>query len=451
LISANLQGLWRRTLLRLCGLVAVTTGLGLWLGQPLLGFALGVSIGLVGQMMQLGRLENWLLQKDRELPQTNTGSWAVIYRRFDRLTRRGRKRKRKLSQLLKQSQKAIAALPDAAVILDEDGQTVWFNQATTRLLGLKGSRDIGLPITQLLRHPQFVMFLAGRETAANALVHFPSPVDSSITLEARIVPYGKKQQLLLAADISELRRLEQMRRDFAANASHELRTPLTVIVGYLESLQDSDPPPHWRQPLQTLQQQSGRMMQIIDDLLLLSRLENDTEAIKPRAVAVGKMLQEISDDARALSAEQNHRIELRLETTTLLNGVREELRSAFANLIFNAVWHTPAGSAILIRWYDDADGLYLAVADDGPGIPAQHLPRLTERFYRVDRGRQRRDNRQGTGLGLAIVKHVMQRHGGQLRIDSEIGEGSCFYCDFPVECGLSEAANDAVEAKPATA
>jgi len=448
------QGLWWHTLIRIIGFITATTLLGLWLENTLLGFALGVSVALAEQLIHLLRLENWLVQKDKEALPRTSGSWGQIYRRFERLARRGRKRKRRLSQVLKQARKAIAALPDAAVILNEDDQTVWFNQAAQRLLGLYRSKDIGLPITQLLRHPEFVEFIS-KHKAANTAVHCPSPVDPAIILEVRIVPYGKKQRLLLAADISELHRLEQIRRDFVANASHELRTPLTVIVGYLESLQDSEPSPHWQQPLQTIQQQSGRMMQIIEDLLLLSRLENDRETITPQPVAIDNMLYEIIEDASSLSAEQQHYIELRLETTASVYGVAEELRSAFANLIFNAVRHTPAGSQILIRWYQDTDGLHLAVIDDGLGIPAQHLPRLTERFYRVDRSRQRSDNRRGTGLGLAIAKHVMQRHGGQLRITSEVGEGSCFYCDFPVESGVEnelapvlrqhEAANDSGE------
>lgn len=430
-----MRSLWLHTLIHIIGLLAAATGLGLWLGQPLLGFAIGAAIALTWQISQLRRLEHWLLQKDKEPLPPASGAWGAIYRQFGRVYRRGRKRKRKLSQVLKQFQKAIAALPDAAVILNDEGQTLWFNQAAARLLGLTGSQDIGLPITQLLRHPRFVAFITERGDVDNpaAVVHFPSPVDANITLELRLVPYGKKQQLLLAADISELRRLEQMRRDFVANASHELRTPLTVIVGYLESLQDSNPPEYWQQPLQTIRQQSGRMMRIIEDLLLLSRLENDNDQPASKPVNIGRMLGEIVEDARALSAEQQHQIELRLETSSGLHGIAEELHSAFANLIFNAVRHTPAGSCITIRWYTDQAGIHVAVADDGPGIPAQHLPRLTERFYRVERSRQRvtQDGQRGTGLGLAIVKHVMQRHGGQLRIESEIGEGSCFYCDFP--------------------
>ena len=455
-----MQCLWRYTLMRTGGIIAVGTLLGLWLEHALIGFAIGVSAALLEQLARLWQLENWLIQKDKDLPPSTVGSWNLIYRHFERLTRRGRKRKRRLNQVLKQVRKAIAALPDAAIILNEDDQTVWFNQAAQDLLGLHRSKDIGLPITQLLRHPQFVGFLAKHETSAvNTAAHFPSPVDPAIALEVRIVPYGKKQRLLLAADISELRRLEQMQRDFVANASHELRTPLTVIVGYLESLQDSEPPTNWQQPLRTIQQQSGRMMQIIEDLLLLSRLENESELLNPQPIAVDTMLHEIIEDAKALNVEQSYQIELRLETTASLYGVAEELHSAFANLIFNAVRHTPAGSRILIRWYQDTEGLHLAVADDGPGIPAQHLPRLTERFYRVDRSRQRSDNRRGTGLGLAIAKHVMQRHDGQLRIESEVDEGSCFYCDFPLKHSVSdesvaplltqsEAANDNGERPP---
>jgi two-component system phosphate regulon sensor histidine kinase PhoR len=282
-----------------------------------------------------------------------------------------------------------------------------------------------------LRHPSFVAFLHQRHPGDS--LEFPSPVDAEVALNARVVPYGKKKWLLLATDITRVRRLEQMRRDFVANVSHELRTPLTVIVGYLETLLDSE---HssldgWRQPLRAMRQQSGRMLHIIEDLLMLARLESQRERTPRRPVAVPAMLADIIGDAAALSGEQGHQLSVVADPELWISGCEKELRSAFSNLVFNAVRYTPAGGQIEIHWFADGEGIHLAVRDNGEGIAPQHIPRLTERFYRINRDRSRGSG--GTGLGLSIVKHVLNNHGGQLRIASELGVGSVFTCDFPPE------------------
>jgi len=357
--------------------------------------------------------------------------WEGVVSRIDRLRRRNRKRKRKLGRLLEQFQQATAALPDAAVILGDDDKMVWCNEASQRLLGLVPGRDIGLPVTNLLRHPGFVAFLTRQHQGDS--VEFPSPVGDGLALNARIVPYGKKRRLLLATDITRVRRLEQMRQDFIANVSHELRTPLTVVIGYLETLLDSDSPAleAWRQPLRGMRQQAGRMLHIIEDLLMLARLEAQKDRTPGKPVAVPAMLVDIADDAIALSGDQGHRINLMAEPGLWILGCGKELRSAFSNVVFNAVRYTPAGGKIEIRWYADEGGIRLAVEDDGEGIAPQHIPRLSERFYRVNRDRSRGSG--GTGLGLSIVKHVLNNHGGQLRISSELGKGSLFVCEFPAE------------------
>ncbi|HOW63165.1 MAG TPA: phosphate regulon sensor histidine kinase PhoR, partial [Candidatus Contendobacter sp.] len=265
----------------------------------------------------------------------------------------------------------------------------------------------------------------------------------ALLLGARIVPYGKKQRLLLATDISQLRRLEQMRRDFVANVSHELRTPLTVISGYLETLLDSENPAleAWRQPLHRMQEQSRRMLHIIEDLLLLARLEARKEPLPRKPVNVPALLADIADDALALSGDQNHQIEVSADPDLWILGCEKDLRSAFANLAFNAVRYTPAGGRIALRWFADASGAHLTVEDNGEGIAPQHIPRLTERFYRINRDRSRGSG--GTGLGLSIVKHVLNHHGGQLRIASELGVGSVFTCDFPAEARVEPTATTA--------
>ena len=424
---------WRLALLFLAA--ALLGGLTGHLTLTLLLAALG---GLAWQLWQLYRLDHWL-RADRDASPPGFGRvWDGVAAQVARLRRQNRKRKRKFSRLLEQFQQATAALPDAAVVLGEDDRVAWCNGAAQYLLGLSPTRDVGRPITHLVRHPSFVAFLTQRPPGDSA--EFPSPVDDALLLGARIVPYGKKQRLLLATDVSQLRRLEQMRRDFVANVSHELRTPLTVISGYLETLLDSESPAleTWRQPFHRMQEQSRRMLHIIEDLLLLARLEACKEPLPRQPLNMPALLADITDEALALSGEQNHQIEVSADPDLWILGCEKDLRSAFANLAFNAVRYTPAGGQIALRWFADASGVHLTVEDNGEGIAPQHLPRLTERFYRVNRDRSRGSG--GTGLGLSIVKHVLNHHGGQLRISSELGVGSVFTCDFPLEARVEPTA-----------
>lgn len=422
---------WRKLGQRLGLTILLGAFLGMLSDQLILVLLLTVSGCLLWQLWELYRLEHWV-RDNRNIDPPSVGPvWGEIAARIGALRRQNRKRKRKFSRMLGRFQQATAALPDAAVVLDENDHVVWCNDASQTLLGLVQGRDAGLPVANLLRNPTFVSFLTQRRSAES--VDFPSPLESTQTLNARIVPYGKKQRLLLVADISRVRRLEQMRRDFIANVSHELRTPLTVIVGYLETLLDSDSPALevWRQPLRGMRQQAGRMLHIIEDLLMLARLEAQRDRTQGKPIAVPRMLADIADDASALSGDQSHQIELTAEPDLWLLGCEKELRSAFSNLVFNAVRYTPAGGVIEIRWFVDNSGIHLVVTDNGEGIAPQHIPRLTERFYRVDRDRSRGSG--GTGLGLSIVKHVLSNHGGHLRIASELGKGSSFACDFPRE------------------
>ncbi len=426
----------------------------LFLGAALLGGMTGTLLpclllaalgGLGWQLWRLDRLDRWL-HGDRDANPPATGPvWDSVQDHIARLRRQSRKRKRKLSRLLEQFQQAAAALPDAAVLLGEDDRLLWCNGASQPLLGLASGRDLGLPITHLLRHPDFVAFLNQRRNGGS--VEFPSPVDDGLSLSARLAPYGKKQRLLLATDISRIRRLEQMRREFVANVSHELRTPLTVIAGYLETLLDCDDPAlaGWEQPLRRMQQQSGRMLHIVEDLLLLARLESQKERPPLKPVNVPALLADIVEDITALSGDQGHQISVAADARLWLLGCEKELHSAFTNLAFNAVRYTPSGGRIEIRWFADVHGLHLTVADNGEGIAPHHLPRLTERFYRVNRDRSRSSG--GTGLGLSIVKHILNNHGGQLRIESQLGAGSLFACDFPGELRANHPAYGETEAE----
>ena len=325
---------------------------------------------------------------------------------------------------------AADILPDATVVLEETNKLSWCNKASRQLLGLRTPQDYGQPITNLIRHPRMGNFLtnAGPEDS----IELPSPTNDQRILSVRIIPYSKKWRLLLATDVTRLHRLEQVRQDFIANVSHELRTPLTVISGYLEIMQDAnDIAEHWRQPLKGMHQQATRMLTIIEDLLMLSRLETEADR-QGRAVAIPGMLSALAEDVRALSSE--HEVHLEATSNLWMTGSEKELYSAFSNLIINAVRHTPAQSRIVIRWFTDDDGIHLQVEDNGEGIAPHHLARITERFYRVDDCRQRETG--GSGLGLAIVKHVVAKHDGKLRIQSQIGVGSLFSCDFPVQRGV---------------
>ncbi len=432
--------LWLATLGRTLGLLLGSALLGWTYGQitiTVLAAALGC---LAWHLFHLYRLERWLrkgapFHPPSTHPLRPSRNWKEVYEQFFQLRQRSRKRKRKVSRTLKQFQTAAAALPDAIVVLREDNTVQWCNDASQRLLELC-RQDRDLQITTLVRHPSFTHFLSQRRHDNS--VEFPSPADAAIMLSVRLAPYGKKRYLLLATDITRMHRLEQMRQDFIANVSHELRTPLTVITGYLETLLDSADPctKLWQRPLRGMQQQSSRMLRIVEDLLMLSRLETQTEGPPQRIVNVPSLLETIAEDAAALSGERAHHIELQTDLELRIFGHERELCSAFSNLVFNAVCHTPDKGHIIIRWYKDERGIHMEVEDNGEGIAPQHLQRITERFYRINRDRSRDSG--GTGLGLAIVKHVMKNHGGRLNISSLVGIGSIFACDFPLGLHISE-------------
>ncbi|NJO16366.1 MAG: phosphate regulon sensor histidine kinase PhoR [Thioploca sp.] len=420
-----LQEFWYFT-----GLIAGMFLVGWWMGQTTVFLFLALWLYLSWHLYNLYRLERWfrLRKKKVNLPDT-LGIWGEVFYHFYRLQQRNRKHKRKISAILKRFQSSTAAMPDAAVVLGKHYEIEWLNKSAQKLLGLQSPQDRGKPITNFIRSPVFVQYL--NNSHEKNTVTIASPTNHNLLLKIHVVPYASNQHLLLAHDTTQLHRLEQIRRDFIANVSHELRTPLTVLAGFIETLRDGEDEctQQWERPLLLMAQQSARMRNLIEDLLLLSRLESDTTVGSSVPVRVAEMLHTICEEARILSGEQMHRITLLADETLVLAGRREELRSAFSNLIFNAVRYTPAQGDITVRWYQDDKGLHFEVSDTGEGIAPEHLPRLTERFYRVDVGRSRQQG--GTGLGLAIVKHVLLRHQGQLHIDSTLGHGSTFCCDFP--------------------
>jgi two-component system, OmpR family, phosphate regulon sensor histidine kinase PhoR len=316
-------------------------------------------------------------------------------------------------------------------MLDGDGHLEWWNHAAEGLLGLRAPDDSGQHVHNLIRDPRFVAYFD--EGVFRDPLDIPSPGDPSVWLQYTITRYGQGDRLMVVRDITRLRNLEQMRKDFVANVSHELRTPLTVIVGYLETMLDADEQlsQRWRRPLQQMQQQARRMQTLLKDLLLLARLETSDNPLEERPVDIAGVLRTIHQDALALSGERGHRISLDIAGTGALLGNESELRSAFSNLVFNAVKYTPDGGEIGIRWWEDERGGHLGVTDNGVGIAPEHIGRITERFYRVDSSRS--TNTGGTGLGLAIVKHVLLRHQSKLQVASTPGKGSLFACHFPLE------------------
>ncbi len=348
---------------------------------------------------------------------------------------RGQKRKRKLRHLLSGFHKSTQALPDATIVFNDRGQVEWGNIVARQVIGLERKRDRGRMINELISTPRFQDYYAAADYQHP--LHMASPVNDSIRLEVRIVPYGKAKFLLQARDVTRLAQLETVRKDFVANVSHEMRTPLTVIHGYLESMGESGDTglDAWQNAIHQMRQQTGRMQRIVGDLLLLSRLEGSEQTGGQERVDVPGILAAIKDEALTLSRGQ-HRITANIDENLKLQGCASDLESAFSNLVFNAVRYTPAQGSIHLRWWASKRGPSFLVKDTGIGIEPEHIPRLAERFYRVDVGRSRQSG--GTGLGLAIVKHVLTRHDAQLKIESEPWKGSSFRCIFPESRHLSQ-------------
>lgn len=404
--------------------------LGLVIGAVSWCLLLGLVIYLGWHLYNLHLLQRWLNEGKRFHPPESRGVWDDVFERIYRLQQRNRKRKRNLGRMLKRFQKATAALPDATIVLGPARDIEWWNASARELLGLRSPRDIGQRIDNLLRHPGFIEYL--RKGDYSRAVHIPSPLHHSVTLAVRLVPYGNDQQLVVVRDITRLERLEQARRDFVANASHELRSPLTVVAGYLEAMLDElGEDPVWGKSLRSMNNQTERMQHIVDDLLLLSRLETGQHKDDLQPVDVPGMLALIVEEAVRISADRHHRITREVDSQLWLRGNEGELRSAFSNLVFNAVRYTPDNGEIRVRWSSSDQGACFEVEDTGIGIAPHHIPRLTERFYRVDAGRSRSSG--GTGLGLAIVKHVLLRHDARLEIESVPGKGSVFRCYFNQE------------------
>jgi two-component system phosphate regulon sensor histidine kinase PhoR len=413
--------------------LAAAAGLILWpiLGttRALIGFSLLLLALLLHHFRNLSLLHTWLAQKGQAAVPDGNGVWEEIFAGLARLVRRQTQIESRLSAALDRFQQAAAALPEGVIILDDADRIEWCNPRAEAHFGLDGQRDRGQLLTHLLRYPQFVEYLDTRQFS-EPLVLRVHRNDTELVLSIQLVPYGGSEKLLLSRDITRWERMETTRRDFVANVSHELRTPLTVLNGFLETLADlpKPDPELTRRSITLMAEQTVRMNRLVEDLLTLSRLEGTQTPLREEQVDVPQLCQVLLRDAQALSAGR-HRVNLRLDSQDGLLGSPDELRSAFTNLISNAVRYTPEGGEIELSWSVRSGDPVFAVRDTGIGIESHHIPRLTERFYRVDRSRSRATG--GTGLGLAIVKHVLSRHQAHLEVTSEPGRGSTFSAVFP--------------------
>jgi len=390
-------------------------------------FAVGLLVLLAYHVRNLGRLLGWLGGPDTGVVPSANGAWDDAFAFLHRRERRHHQERQRLGRLMVRYGQAGRALPDGVVILDAENRIEWCNEKALNRFGIDAKADAGQPITNLVRQPEFVEYIAAGDYSRP--LRLRTARGAGLTLSVQVIPYDDSQKLLLARDITQAERLETMRRDFVANVSHELRTPLTVLVGFLETVRELRlDPERARNYMGMMEDQAGRMQRIIDDLLTLSALESAPEPPRDEQIPTRRLLERLRADAEALSAGR-HRVTLDAQGEFDLLGVESEIAGAFSNLVSNAVRYTPAGGEIRLVWRASAQGASFAVEDTGIGIEPEHIPRVTERFYRVDRGRSRESG--GTGLGLAIVKHALLRHQASLEIASEPGRGSRFTAQFP--------------------
>ncbi|MGZ3183878.1 MAG: phosphate regulon sensor histidine kinase PhoR [Telluria sp.] len=416
---------WVPALLRLA-LVGLLASLAAWLSTPrdgLLVAVLFLAFFLLTQLNYLYALGRWLDDPASMRLPDGWGAWTGVFARLYRMRRDDERNQAELTEWLTRFRQAMRLLPDGVAIMDDVLFLEWCNPAAERHLGLTLDKDKGMRVTNLVRHPDFIDYVV--------LGRYDQPLTLSLRgrkLIVQIIPFENRRQILVSHDATETERIEEMRRDFIANASHELRTPLTVISGFLEiAASDAAMDAVTRQAhLKLMTEQAQRMQRLIEDMLTLSRLESVDYPLRPEQVRMDALVDDVVAEARALSSGR-HEITAEIDGPDMM-GSPEELRSAFANLASNAVRYTPPGGKIHIAWTVTPDGPRFSVADSGIGIEQKHIVRLTERFYRVDKSRSRET--QGTGLGLAIVKHVLLRHNGVLAIESQPGQGSTFSAQF---------------------
>ena len=417
---------WRAVIRMAIALVAAWL-IGLILGRVWLVLALVLGGSLAYQLWNLLRVEHWLRLRSVEAPPDIGGAWGELVAIISRIHRRKQHHKAQVTGLLREFRRLTSAMPEGAVLLGPENQILWFNPRAAAWLGLRRKRDFGIRIENLVRQPAFIEYLRTGQPESGVVVQDAG--DLSRWFSFHLVAGVGERQLLIVRDVSREQHIEHMRKDFVANASHELRSPLTVITGYVDALADDQKlDASWSAPVQEMRRQAERMSTIISELLELSKLEAGERATEEQAIDVGGLLALLKKEVTGF--EQRPRtVRVRIDSEAWLTGVEGEVHSIVSNLLNNAVKYTPSDGEIELRWWTDEDGGAISVRDTGIGIAQEHIPRLTERFYRVDAGRARELG--GSGLGLAIVKHALQRHDGELTIESIEGRGSTFTCRFP--------------------
>ncbi len=390
-------------------------------------FIIGLTLLLFHHLYWLDQLAGWLKNPVVTNIPSGKGSWDKIFSSLYQEYRRHARNQNQLALALNRFRRAASALPDGVVVLNERNEIEWCNEPAEQKLGIHLDQDMHQPINYLVRQQGFLNYLQANDYTEP--MKLKSWLDAEVTLELQLVDFGAKQKLLVCRDVSQLEKIDLMRRDFIANVSHELRTPLTVVAGFLETLADIDGaiPESSRGYFNMMQDQTTRMKLLIEDLLVLSQIENNAQAPDEITINMPQLFQQLHSDAEGLSAGKHH-FSIRAEKINLI-GAQNEIQSAFSNLISNAIRYSPEGGNITITWtVNNGEGVF-SVTDQGIGIAPQHIDRLTERFYRVDRSRSRLNG--GTGLGLSIVKHILIRHQARLDIQSEPNVGSTFSAVFP--------------------
>ncbi len=428
---------WRAEILRLSLVLAATTLCGWFAGNIPLAILLGLAGYLALNYLQLWRLRSWLRgnpSATQAEPPESFGLWGEVFDGIYKLGRQEQKTRAYLESIIRKAQQSSEALEIAITMTDGQGNLVWWNLASSRLLSFQYPRDQGHPVTNLVRDPRFARYF--HDADYSEPLKLPAPGDNSRTLEFEIALFGEQERLMIVRDVTRLHRMELMREDFVGNVSHELGTPITVIKGYLETIMDNarELDEKWRKPLKQMLQQSTRMENIVRDLLMLTALE--TKAVKRRKQKPFNLLsliREVEQDTERVYQSRGHVFTVACDAELEIVGDRSELYSALSNLVQNAAKYTPDQGAIRVEaeYIGEGEHFEIRVIDNGMGVEAQHLPRITERFYRVDVSRS--SDTGGTGLGLAIVKHILMRHDADLHISSEPGHGSVFSCRFPAE------------------
>jgi two-component system phosphate regulon sensor histidine kinase PhoR len=423
----NKQALIKRLFIYFLPLLLI----GVLVGAPFLLLFLGSFSLLVWHYHQLYRLSDWLLNQRSFNPPEGEGAWEQVFEGIYHLQHRNRKKRNELADLIRRFRDGAEAVPDAVIVLQTDLSIVWCNQLALKVLGLQWPTDHGQRLDNLIREPKFAKYM--HKGNFDEALELDNGHAIEQVLEFRVMPYATTQLMVVVRDVTRLKQLEQMRKDFVANVSHELRTPLTVVTGYLEMM-DSDnlpPPAMWNKAQSTMLEQCKRMDSLVSQLLSLSRIEGSRRQDNDKAINVPQLLGYIQTEAQSINQDKGHELLFDIDNTLDIKGSEDELRSAFSNLVFNAIHYTKPGGKIQVSWLRKNNTACFTVVDNGDGIAAEHINRLTERFYRVDKARSRTTG--GSGLGLAITKHVLTRHDSKLNITSEVGKGSCFSFCFSID------------------